>query len=218
MTNRVLWSLVCLLLACPLVLLVAHGSSLLLRVWLGVEALAMGLLLGWFPHNRGPTSRQRWILRGLFVVLSVGALASGAWSERRAVQREQFLSERVSEVSEEAMPVSLMEPRGQTQKDGESHTTRLSFPRSENEALGELAFRAEVVAGDLRILSFGPPSGSGFMSRGKWRGLGDDGRSAWVQYSIVGAVDPVLLLTASGSGSVRIAGNLLPGGYDVTLP
>lgn len=217
MRNRAFWSLVSLALACPLLLLVTQGSSLLLGVWLGVEALALGLV-GWFPHDRGPTRWQRWALRGLFVVLSLAAIASGAWSDRRAVQREQLLSERVSEVSEEARPVSLMEPRVQTQKDGEFQATRLSFPRSKNEALGELAFRAEVVAGDLRILSFGPPGGSGFMSRGKWRGLGDDGRSAWVQYSIVGAVDPVLLLTASGSGSVRIAGNLLPGAYDVTLP
>ncbi len=218
MRNRVLWSLVGPLLAFPLFLLAAQGPSLLFRVVLGVEALAIGLLLGWFPQGRGPSSWQRWVLRWIFVVLSLGALVTGAWSERRAVTREQHFAELVDEVTADAAPAHLAEPQCQTQRSGGSHTTRLVFPRSKNEPLGELVFHAEVAAGNLRISSFGPPSGSGFVTRGKGQSVNESGSSASTRYSLLGAVDPVLILTASGSESIRIEGNKLPAACDIALP
>ncbi len=97
------------------------------------------------------------------------------------------------------------------QKDKATIVSKLIFKPSKNVPLGVLTFKATVINGDSRILSFIPDVEAHAYSFDEKKDvfISPDGRNASISFSIIGTANPTLLLTVTGNTSVSISGNFM---------
>ena len=125
----------------------------------------------------------------------------------------QTLERSLEKTSAQASPPVLsLASSSISDKDGAKVAT-LRFNSSKNVPLGAIVFVAEVSTFSLtpppKIVDFWPDANSAFVSGNDSKKIAEDGLSARLVYSLVGAGAPVVDLTVSSEATVTVTGNYI---------
>jgi len=119
------------------------------------------------------------------------------------------LDHNISEVNKKAEPNKISLLSKNIEEKGEGYKITLKFKPTKNEPLGQIVLVAKLEKlSKAKILNFWPSTAGGAFQSGKdSKQISDDGYSARLIYSLMGAGYPVVELTISAQTSILIEGN-----------